>query len=440
METPDVLINILSTAVAVEYMDHGFDKRYSGFRRTILFASGCVAYYLMICAMNHYMEFEGVLGLGYGLVLAAYGGAALKGRMREILMLGLAWVPVTIVSAYVMFGVLGILTGEQLDAVMEMDNEMRMYSMVAAAALKFSLGRMILALNKKRAGAGWREDRIIASAFLILFALILGLFRLERGGVEQKERYYLSLGLVAGIMGLILLLGYFYRRLARYQEERMNARLRKKSQEKQEEQIKDLYRLGREVNRLRHDMNGRLNVLYRLILKERYREAARYIEEMGADLGRYPELPQDTGNEGLNAALIKGIHECREKGIRFRYVVMGRTEQIDIMDMGNLLFNLLANGVEAAVKVQGERELELTISREGERIEIYIENTTASSVLEGNPWLESRKQDKEQHGFGMESIYEIVERYQGEYGCWEEEGRFIQRIILGSRLKPQFEG
>ena len=109
------------------------------------------------------------------------------------------------------------------------------------------------------------------------------------------------------------------------------------------------------------------------------------------------------------------------------------------MDMGNLLFNLISNGVEAAGKVPGERELELTVRREREETEIYTENTIAGSVLKANPGLVSGKKNKERHGFGLETIREIVEKYQGEYGFWEEEGRFIQRIVLRSRLKPQPE-
>ena len=102
-----------------------------------------------------------------------------------------------------------------------------------------------------------------------------------------------------------------------------------------------------------------------------------------------PELPQDTGNEGLNAALIKAVQECREKGIRFRYVVMGRPDRIDSMDMGTLLYNLLSNGIEACMAVETERELELVVREEDGTTEIFMENTISGSVLKNNPNLEA---------------------------------------------------
>lgn len=47
------LINVLSAVIAVEYMDHGFDKRCRGVRRWLLFAAGCAAYFLVVTGLNH---------------------------------------------------------------------------------------------------------------------------------------------------------------------------------------------------------------------------------------------------------------------------------------------------------------------------------------------------------------------------------------------------
>ncbi|MFQ9648825.1 MAG: GHKL domain-containing protein [Enterocloster sp.] len=54
--------------------------------------------------------------------------------------------------------------------------------------------------------------------------------------------------------------------------------------------------------------------------------------------------------------------------------------------------------------VETERELELVVREEDGTTEIFMENTISGSVLKNNPNLESRKQDKRYHGFGMESI------------------------------------
>ena len=67
------VIDVLSTIVAMEYMDHGFEKKYSGAARIMLFAGGCLVYYGVMVLLNRHIAFEGLLGISYAGVLAAYG-------------------------------------------------------------------------------------------------------------------------------------------------------------------------------------------------------------------------------------------------------------------------------------------------------------------------------------------------------------------------------
>lgn len=424
------VIDVLSTLVAMEYMDHGSDKKYSGAARIMLFTGGCLAYYGIMVLLNRYIVFEGFLGISYGVVLTAYGLIALNGKAQKVIVHSLLWILIAISSSYMIYGTLGIITGRSLNTLMIMDRDAVVFPILAGCALKFSMGRAALALYGRKKGPVQAEDGMLAGTFFCMFILIMGMFLMEEGRLDQRGRYVLALCMLMGIFGVIVFIGGFYHRLERYRREEREAEFRRETKCQQEEQIRDLYRMGREVNRLRHDMKGRLNVLYRLVAKERYAEAAEYIERMGADLGNYPELPQDTGNEGLNAALIKAVQECREKEIRFRYVVMGRPDRIDSMDMGTLLYNLLSNGIEACMAVETERELELVVREEDGTTEIFMENTISGSVMKINPNLESRKQDKRYHGFGMESIRGIIGKYQGHYSYREESGRFIQEIDL----------
>ena len=424
------VIDVLSTIVAMEYMDHGFEKKYSGAARIMLFAGGCLVYYGVMVLLNRHIAFEGLLGISYAGVLAAYGLIALKGKAQKVIIHSLLWVLVAISSSHLVYGALGIITGISLNTLLVMDRGAVVFPMLAACALKFSLGRAALALYGRKKELGQAEDGMLAGTFFCMFILIMGMFLLEEGRLDQRGRYVLALCMLMGIFGVIIFIGGFYHRLERYRRAESEAEFIRETRCRQEEQIRDLYRMGREVNRLRHDMKGRLNVLYRLVAKERYGEAAEYIERMGADLGNYPELPQDTGNEGLNAALIKAVQECREKEIRFRYVVMGRPDRIDTMDMGTLLYNLLSNGIEACMAVGTERELELVVREGNGTTEIFMENTISGSVMKDNPNLESRKPEKRHHGFGMESIHRIVGKYHGHYSYREESGRFIQEIEL----------
>lgn len=197
----------------------------------------------------------------------------------------------------------------------------------------------------------------------------------------------------------------------------------------------DIYRTGRELNHWRHDMQGELEVLYRLQKNGKYAEVEAYIEKMCSGLKDFPDLPQPTGNEGLDAALIRTVPLCQKRGIRFRYAVLGSPERIDSMTLGRLMDNLLRNGMEACQEIDGEREIELVVHSWKDGLEIYMENSIGESVLKNNSELSSRKRDKERHGFGMENIFRTVKVFDGIYKYWEEEGenRFCQCIYLRKR-------
>ena len=429
------IINALSAMIALEYIDHAFRKKYKGIRRILLWLLGCGLYFLVVTLLNRITDFEDLAGLMYGAVLFFYSILALEGNKTDFLLLSLMWVIIALISAYIMFGFLGITTGEGIGELLKKSGTIRTYSALAAGALKFSLGRVVLATYKKKGKMAVKmEEGIVAGTFLILFILILGMFRLETEDLSQTGRYYLSLQLLGGMFGMAVFLNIFYRLLDRYRRRCLEQEYLEEERRLQKEQIHDLYRVGREANHMRHDMKVKMDIIYGLLEKGNYEEAKMCVRKLGAEWYGYPELPGDTGNEGLNAALMKAAQKCKEKNVKFHYVVMGRPEEISSMDMGNLIDNLLDNGIEACEGLNGDGRVEIVIRKENGIVEIETENTIKESILKTNPEMKSTKNEKSRHGFGMETIRRIVEVYKGEYYCLEEqEDRFlwfIQSICL----------
>lgn len=399
--------------------------------------SGAVLYFLVVTLLNRFSSFEGLAGLSYGIILFLYGVVALEGSKMDLMVFSLIWVVIALVSAYIMFGILGIVTGEGIGALLAKSGNIRTYSALATGALKFSMGRVVLATHKKQRKAVRVEDWVMACMFFLMFALVLGMFRLESGMLSQAQRYYLSLQILGGMFGMAVILSIFYRTLGKYREERLEQEYLVQGQTLQAEQLRDLYQFGLEANHMRHDMKIKLDTIYALLEKEGYEEAKMCVRRLGAEWESRLELPRDTGNEGLNAALMKAVQRCQEKNIRFHYVVIGRPVEIDSMDMGNLVDNLLKNGIEACEGQEGAGQVEIVIRKENGMVELEMENTIKGSVLGTNPEMKSTKPGKEKHGFGMKSIRKIIGLYDGEYTCWEESEDYILWFIQNIRLKIQ---
>lgn len=434
MEFSAYVINAISAVIAVEYIDYGFPKKYNGFRRWGAFTVGCVAYFLTVTALNRLIDFEGVLGFFYGAVLIAYGMWALRGRFKDFLVSGLLWVLIAMLGTYGIFSAMGLLTGNSLGEMLQLQGDRRIYASVVALAVKFSMGKIAAVFFRRQDGVYEKENGIVAGAFVFMTLLAMGLFWLEAGNLESSVRYVLTIGILLDEAGIIVFLVQLYQRLGRYQKEKIEARYQREREQERLEGLMDMYRVGREINHWRHDMQGELDILYRMQKNGKYAEVETYMEKLCSGLRDYPELPQPTGNEGMDAALIKMIPKCRERGIHFCYVIMGKPERIDSIALGNIMDNLLRNGMEACQNLGGSRDIELTVRCRMDGLEIYLENSIGESVLEKNPRFVSHKREKERHGFGMESIYRIVEEHEGTYEYWEENdegnGRFCQRIYL----------
>lgn len=434
MGVSDYVLNVMSAVVAMEYIDYGFRKKYCGIRRWRCFIIGCAVYFLMGTVLKQVAETEGVLCFFYGVVLIGYGIWALEGKIQDFLVTGFFWVLITMIGTYAVFEVMGLLTGNSLEEMLTMEECSRLYASFVALAVKFSMGKIATVLFRGRAGFHEKESWIVAGAFVFMTLLALGLFWLEAGELERPARDCLAIGIVIDEVGIFALLVQMYHCLGKCRKEKLEEQYRREREQEQLEGLMDMYRVSREINHWRHDMLAELGVLYRMQKNGKYTEVEAYLEKLCSGLRDYPELPQSTGNEGLDAALMKIIFKCREKGIRFCYVVLGKPERMDSVVLGNLLDNLLSNGMEACQNLVGTREMELVVREQGEGLEICLENSIGESVLENNPKFVSHKQDRERHGFGMESICRIVEEYDGSYEYWEEkkeeESKFCQRICL----------
>lgn len=432
MNPMDYLFNVLSAVIAIEYMDHGFPKRYRGKLRIFSFLAGCGIYFLAVTGFNMITGYESVMGLLYGVIVVCYGLAALKGKKEDILLYGILWMVIVLIGSYAAYGIIGGMTGENLQDMVVLEWRFQYFASIFVSALKFFMGRIAAGIFRKKEAEGKAEDWMIAAAFLVMFFLVHGMFSLELGVKDQRQRYYLTVGIMGGMFGLIVLLELCHRKLWKYYKENLELSYQGDLEIRQKESLEDLYRMVREMNRFQHDTKGKMNVLHSLLEKEKYGEMQAYIKNMQDNLSQYPMLPRDTGNDGLNAALATAMQECQEKGIRFHYSILGRPGKIDSMDMGVLLYNLFNNGMEACMEIQPEKERRLEVVVMGREDETGIEvlNSIRHSVLLENPGLKSRKEDREHHGFGMESIYRIINKYDGEYDCREEEDYFIQMITL----------
>lgn len=195
----------------------------------------------------------------------------------------------------------------------------------------------------------------------------------------------------------------------------------------------ELYKYRTEMQMFRHDSKNRLLSMMG-ILKNGDVEKA--IQELQSNLDFIEEASKnfiDSGNPIIDAVLQSKLHDADQRGISLKISVkLSEKINIDELETGIIIGNALDNAIEAVEKADALQSREITfsmISSQG-RISISVKNPVSENVDTSN--LETSKDDRELHGFGINSIKAIARKYDGLTDFICENNFFYANINLAN--------
>ena len=142
----------------------------------------------------------------------------------------------------------------------------------------------------------------------------------------------------------------------------------------------------------------------------------------------------DTGNKCIDALIkCKNMQRLKKKGIDFAIKIYIPEElPIDQCDLGIVVGNALDNAIEATEKSNFDtKKIEIIMGVKKESLVIVVKNPFEGSLRkdkDGN--LLSTKDEFYKHGYGINSIIKVAEKYNGDVIIEEEERKFIIMITM----------
>lgn len=197
------------------------------------------------------------------------------------------------------------------------------------------------------------------------------------------------------------------------------------AQEKLAVEVRERYS---EVKKLRHDMKHYLTTAAELISDEKALEAKAYIERVVDEKINFSNAGVSTGSAVIDAVINNKITLCNSKGIKMKCSIDTQFDNTNDIDISILLSNLLDNAIRGCDK--SKSDIELIIGHNKSMTYIAVKNNIPVSVLTDNPNLETDKDNKSEHGYGIRSIKDIAKKYDGSAEFFEENGKFIAEIWL----------
>lgn len=302
------------------------------------------------------------------------------------------------------------------------------------SSMLFYITARVIRFYKKQ-GVHMVSTKRIAPVILLPSSLIAFTFLIMEASLSIKSQSAM-LGISAILF--ILAVSYLYvihvvdkqAELESYQQQLYYIR---KHNRMQMDHYQDLYNEQKEIRQMKHDMKNVLCAISGMLDAGETQEAKNYLQTMIGEINATANFP-NTSIPSLNTILSVKQSIASKHGIPITYQIQLSALQIDEVDFCVMVANGLDNALEACQKIpEGqERFIDVSIQEKGYYLVVLIKNScTPNSLQEA---AKTSKSDRKNHGFGLENIKNIAQKYEGNVLYNQENSTFSLSIILKNKV------
>lgn len=181
--------------------------------------------------------------------------------------------------------------------------------------------------------------------------------------------------------------------------------------EMQAEHYQDLAEKNRDIRRFRHDIKNNLLALDILLSDGKYDEAKKYIDSMNESV-KETENRFSTGSYLADAILSHKSDEIKNDKIDIEFSGTVPSERISNNDLCTILTNSIDNAARACKEI-APCKINVTSDETEKGCTLTVSNPVLKKVEIKNNSIKTSKKDAQNHGFGIENIKKVAEKYHG---------------------------
>lgn len=187
-----------------------------------------------------------------------------------------------------------------------------------------------------------------------------------------------------------------------------------------------------ELRKFRHDVKNHMLALNSMCTSDDNTQIKKYLSQLTNEVSSKNPV-EYTGNRELDAVIAPFVLEAESKNIKVQFKgIVPDDVEIDMFDMCTIISNLLNNAIEACEKIQeGKRIIELEIVGYNSQIYITVRNSyDVERIINRRQKFITTKEDKLNHGIGLENVRRTVKKYDGDMRISQENEKFIVSINI----------
>lgn len=429
-EAFEQIINLFESFIFIDFISKFFGYKYKGMKRHIGYALGIASQYIYVAVVNQVTIFEGIETVISVAIFVAYSILFLKSKWLLSIFIGIGvHVAVMMINGATITCV-SFITGLSIANIVGESSVVRAVMVIITKVVFFILTRIALGFKEREYELNKKEWFAVISVSAISISIINFILEILITNPQLDTNLLYVLLAIFGVVVVNIIMYYLFLKINH--DNKLIVENTKKEQKykfeiKNVELIKNQFM---ETNKIRHDMKNQLTCIGALLDAGKLDEANKYLEGICNKINNI-EAYVMTSNHALNGIVNSKLSLCRDCGIKTAFEVVGDISKVNEADFCILLGNLMDNAIEASSRCKdGEKRINLKIADKNEYVYISVKNTVKISVLKANPKLLTTKNNKKLHGFGIESIKEIVDKYDGIIDFVEENDMFICDILL----------
>ncbi len=328
-----------------------------------------------------------------------------------------------ILTMFIISGILNVTTTVAVE-----DSSLRLLGMIISKMLTFALVLLMRTLVKER-------ELKMKPSYWVLFFLIfasahLAVFLLFTLSFNSHSTYLhgasalCSFGLLAST-GIAL---FLYQRLSKQAEVEKQKQIFEQQLISQSKHLDEILVTQEQFKKFRHDLKNHLIVINSMFEENKCEDGIEYVKKINSSVSVNKHLI-DTGNIALDAIISTKKAIAASKGIDFRLKLqIPEKLPVDANDICVIFGNALDNAIEACEKIEsGNKEIAVTLVYEDNSLYCDITNSVSKHIDKS---LKTIKNDKKNHGFGINNIKTVLEKYNTNPVITLDDNAFAIKFIL----------
>lgn len=183
-----------------------------------------------------------------------------------------------------------------------------------------------------------------------------------------------------------------------------------------------------QTKKFRHDIKNLFLILRAMIEKGEDGKALQYLDKM-SDLCKQTKNRYDTGNFVADTLLSAKatVAETMQTEILFQGCIPVEIENVDLVI---LLANLLDNALEACEQIAGKKTVTIDSVLQKHLWILVVKNPSEREVRIKHNWIATTKSNKQIHGFGIQNVERVAQKYNGSLALACKEKIFTASVML----------